>query len=392
MNPFGWPTRPLGDLFDVTQGKAVGPEARKAQPQYPFLRTANVLWGRVDVSTLDAMHFSAEELSAKTLLPGDMLVCEGGDIGRSAIWDGTISPCGFQNHLHRLRPKSPEVHPPFFMYALRAGFTQLGAFEGAGNRTTIPNLSRGRLQALHVPYPAASVQSFIADLLKLVEQSRDTAELQVAAAQALKEATMQRLFTRGLLGEEPASSGYPEIWRAARFDELAILHRGYDLPVASRSPGSIPVIGSNGVVGHHAEAKRQGPGVIIGRSGTIGKSFYVDGPYWPLNTSLFVNDFIGNDPLYVHYFMQHIDLTSLTAGVSVPTLNRNLVHETPIRIPARDEQIEIAQVLAAIDKKIYVSEQRMIRRTELFETLLHDLMSGALTMPSTDRILTLGTS
>ena len=147
------------------------------------------------------MHYTEDELREKTLLPGDLLVCEGGDIGRAAIWEGQIATCGFQNHLHRLRPKTADVHTRFFLYALRAGFTQLGAFEGAGNRTTIPNLSRSRLASLELPCPSGPEQKAVADLLRQAERQADAEKRLIAVLRELKQATMHRLFTRGLRGE-----------------------------------------------------------------------------------------------------------------------------------------------------------------------------------------------
>src|SRR5439155_11732142 len=79
-----WPTTTVGDLFDIGAGKSVTPAARHGERRYPFLRTANTLWGRLDLTKVDSMHFSDEEIATKSLQKGDLLVCEGGDIGRSA--------------------------------------------------------------------------------------------------------------------------------------------------------------------------------------------------------------------------------------------------------------------------------------------------------------------
>ena len=98
-------------------------------------------------------RFQTDELPAKLLRKGDLLVCEGGEIGRAAIWNGEVETMSFQNHLHRLRPIVEEVEPRFYVYFLQSAFTQLGIFEGAGNKTTIPNLSRNQLAELEVPQP-----------------------------------------------------------------------------------------------------------------------------------------------------------------------------------------------------------------------------------------------
>jgi type I restriction enzyme M protein len=171
-----WAIATIGDLFDIGAGKTVSPASRHGEPKHPFLRTANVFWGRLDLTEVDRMHFTSEEVEAKTLNKGDLLVCEGGEIGRAAIWDGQIERCGFQNHLHRLRRKSADVVPAFFMYALQAGFTLHAQYEGAGNKTTIPNLSRSRLAALEVPKPEHDEQLRIVAVLAKVQAAIEVEE------------------------------------------------------------------------------------------------------------------------------------------------------------------------------------------------------------------------
>lgn len=166
-----WPRRPLGELFEIGAGKTMSAAARNGAHKIPFLRTSNVLWDEIDLSSVDEMAIPERELPAKLLRPGDLLVCEGGEIGRAAIWNGEVEPMAFQNHLHRLRPIVEDVDPRFYVYFLQSAFTQLGLFEGAGNRTTIPNLSRSRLAALEVPLPNIDEQHAIVAALGLVRKS-----------------------------------------------------------------------------------------------------------------------------------------------------------------------------------------------------------------------------
>jgi type I restriction enzyme S subunit len=166
-----WPLRPLGDLFDISAGKTMSAAARAGENKIPFLRTSNVFWDRLDLTSLDEMSVPEHELPAKLLQAGDLLVCEGGDIGRAAIWDGRIERITFQNHLHRLRPKRDDVEPRFYVFFLQSAFTQLGIFEGAGNKTTIPNLSRNRLAALQVPHPSLEDQQYVVEVLGTVREA-----------------------------------------------------------------------------------------------------------------------------------------------------------------------------------------------------------------------------
>ena len=154
-----WPWCCLGELFDIGAGKTMSAAARDGTDKTPFLRTSNVLWDEIDLSVVDEMAIPEHELPAKLLRPGDLLVCEGGEIGRAAIWTGGMEPMSFQNHLHRLRTIDPEVEPRFYVYFLQSAFTQLGLFDGAANKTTIPNISRSRLAALDVPHPTLVEQA-----------------------------------------------------------------------------------------------------------------------------------------------------------------------------------------------------------------------------------------
>ena len=96
-------------------------------------------------------------------------------------------------------------------------------------------------------------------------------------------------------------------WQEASLGEVIELKRGYDLPQRKRIPGSVPLVSSSGVTYYHAEAKVRGPGVVTGRYGTLGEVFFVPSDFWPLNTTLYVRDFKGNDPRFVSYFLRGLD-------------------------------------------------------------------------------------
>lgn len=136
------------------------------------------------------------------------------------------------------------------------------------------------------------------------------------------------------------------------FKDFITLHRGYDLPHKKRNKGKIPVISSTGIVDTNDKAKVKGPGVVTGRSGTIGKVFFENKDFWPLNTTLFVSDFKGNDPLYVFYWLQAFNLRHFVSGSTVPTLNRNDLSYLDVDIPDVNVQKKSVQLLKEIDKKI----------------------------------------
>ncbi|MEM3333727.1 MAG: restriction endonuclease subunit S [Thermoplasmata archaeon] len=169
MVPEGWEVVQLGDVFEIQQGKSLSPKSRAGSRKLPFLRTANVFWGHIDISSLDKMHFEEAEEERLALKPKDLLVCEGGEIGRTAMWEGQIPICLYQNHLHRLRTSRTDAYPLFYMYWMQVAWTILGTYGGAGNKTTIPNLSQSRLSSLSIPLPPLSEQKKIATVLSAID-------------------------------------------------------------------------------------------------------------------------------------------------------------------------------------------------------------------------------
>ena len=149
---------------------------------------------------------------------------------------------------------------------------------------------------------------------------------------------------------------FPEFqgeWISKTIGDIAPLQRGFDLPTGQICNGKIPVVYSNGIMNHHSSYKCVAPGLVTGRSGTIGKFTYIeDGYYWPHNTSLWVTDFHDNNPKFIYYLYQTIHIEQYSTGSGVPTLNRNNVHRHKTFIPKLKEQNKIAAFLSLLDERI----------------------------------------
>jgi type I restriction enzyme, S subunit len=153
--------------------------------------------------------------------------------------------------------------------------------------------------------------------------------------------------------------------------DFVALKRGYDLPSQDREPGEVPILGSFGITGWHNYAKHRGPGVSIGRSGaSIGVATYTDLPYWPLNTTLYVTDFKGNDPRFVYYVLDSIDFRSFNSGGAIPSLNRNYLGTIKVPDLPVVGQRRIAAILSAYDDLIE-NNNRRIRLLEKMAQLIH---------------------
>lgn len=144
-----------------------------------------------------------------------------------------------------------------------------------------------------------------------------------------------------------------------KFEEIITLQRGYDLPEKDRIPGVIPLIASTGIASFINESKCDGPGVITGRSGSIGKVIYTNNSYWPLNTTLFVKDFHGNNPRYISYWLSMFSLLKYANGASVPTLNRNELTGIECYIHSMKEQQHIVNTIGSVDDLIENYEKQL---------------------------------
>jgi type I restriction enzyme S subunit len=147
-------------------------------------------------------------------------------------------------------------------------------------------------------------------------------------------------------------SEHPQGWRVALLRDLVTLKRGVDLPVQNRQEGEVPIFGSNGIVGFHSTATQDHPGIVTGRSGSIGNVYLNKKPFWALNTTLYSDQTHGNEIEYIYHFLKWFDLSRFSGGTGVPTLNRNDVHDQPIAIPPLPEQKKIAEILSGIDERI----------------------------------------
>lgn len=154
-------------------------------------------------------------------------------------------------------------------------------------------------------------------------------------------------------------AGFTDPWEQRKLGEVAPLQRGFDLPVNQMTPGPYPVVMSNGIGGWHSKYMVKGPGVVTGRSGTIGSLHYIEQNFWPHNTSLWVTSFNGNEPRFIYWLYASIGLERFGSGSGVPTLNRNDVHDLRVGFP-RDvaEQRRIGTFFSRLDSLITLHQRK----------------------------------
>ena len=178
--PAGWSQATLGDIAETRLGKMLSAKARVSTSPRPYLRNKNVQWGRIDISDMAEMDFADDEVERFTVLPDDVLVCEGGDVGRTAVWKGQLPWVGYQKALHRIRP-ARGVSSEYLAYFMR-WFASVQAFEPYATGSTIKHLPQENLRLLPVPVPPEREQRAIVSVIEEQFSRLDAADLSLRVA------------------------------------------------------------------------------------------------------------------------------------------------------------------------------------------------------------------
>ena len=157
-------------------------------------------------------------------------------------------------------------------------------------------------------------------------------------------------------------------WVSTTLGDQLTFQRGYDITKKEQENGRYPVVSSSGPNSTHTEFMVAGPGIVIGRKGTLGSVFFVQSDYWPHDTTLWVKDFHGNFPKYAYYFLKTMRFEQYDCGASNPTLNRNHIHTLPVTYPPISTQRKIASILSAYDDLIENNTRRIAILEEMAQT------------------------
>ncbi len=157
--------------------------------------------------------------------------------------------------------------------------------------------------------------------------------------------------------EQTETCGIPEGWEESLIGDHIELVYGDGLPERNRKNGSVPVFGSNGITGFHDKVLVKGPGIIIGRKGTVGQVTLSKVDFWPIDTTYYVKLRDGNDIFFWYYLLQTLGLNRMNSHSAVPGLNRDDVYSILKEIPSLDEQHAIAKILSDLDAKIELNHQ-----------------------------------
>ncbi len=332
----------LDDLGFVGRGKSKHRPRNDSSlygGRYPFVQTGDVkeadLW-----LTEYTQTYNEKGLAQSKLWPvGTLCITIAANIAETAILK---IPACFPDSVVGFVPHPGKADARFIKYFID---TLKVRMQNASKGTTQDNLSVDKLTTFDFDVPEFSKQERIASILSayddLIENNTRRIKILEDMAQMLYREWFVNFRFPGhemVRMVESELGPIPEGWRIGRLEDTVVLQRGFDLPTTQRIPGDVPIIAATGLNGTHNVAKVKGPGVVTGRSGSLGTVMLVWEDFWPLNTALWAKEFRQSNPIHAYFTLQCLDLKSFNSGAAVPTLNRNDIHGLATVLPDRERR------------------------------------------------------
>ena len=389
-----WPQVTLNDVCSSIQyGYTASANTAAVGPK--FLRITDIVDNTIMWDKVPYCEIEPKYKDKYSLREGDIVVARtGATVGHAKQIRRAISAV-FASYLVRFRILN-DVEPKFIGAVIESADYKKWVRLHAGGAAQ-PNANARVLGAYPFALPPLSTQRRIASILSayddLIEVNRRRVAILEEMARRLFEEWFVHLRFPGHAAvplHDTPDGPLPEGWSFGVVRDLLTLHRGYDLATTARNPGTVPVMTGSGHNGWHDASKVAGPGVVTGRSGTVGQVFLIHEHFWPLNTALYVSEYRGTTPVFALFVLRALKLASHAGGAAVPTLNRNHVHALPIRKPPIELTQQFDKIATPILTNIRVLEKQNNMLAAARDLLLPRLLSGQLPIaeaPAPERFL-----
>jgi restriction endonuclease S subunit len=383
-----WQTKSVGEIADTQLGKMLNKGKQSGKFAKPYLRTDNVHWGHFDLSEIKEMDIFPDEQEKYLATKGDLLMCEGGASGRTAIWNEDYN-ISFQNHVHRIRPKDPrEIAPKYLLYYFE-WFIKNGFASDLIKGVTISSLSQSGLRSIAVTYPLIQEQYKIVEILEDHLSRLDSALVDVKQAK-IKSSQFRRSLLQAAFSGNLNSNGtflkpdIPGEWREERFGDIFKVKYGKAIDKSLRLDfAEFPVVGSAGIMTYTKTPLTSEPTIVIGRKGNVGSiQIFKEGCY-PIDTTYYMPTISDFDIDFLTYQLTSLELVKLDSSTATPSLRREDLENVRVVIPPMGEQLEIvAQIenhLSLLDAAVDTADAMEKQSNGLRRSLLQAAFTGQLT-------------
>lgn len=382
-----WTSKPLAQVADLCLGKMLDEKKNKGDLM-PYLANVNVRWGEFDLDNLREMRFEPHELERYGIKYGDIVMCEGGEPGRCAIWKDDVPGMMIQKALHRIRPKE-ELDHRFLYYAfLKKG--RNNEFSGLFTGATIKHLPGQNLAKVEVRYPSRPEQERIADVLTayddLIENNRRRIALLEQSARLLYREWFVRLRFPGH-EHVKVVDGVPEGWERTTLGDVAENHDRLRVPLSvlerEKRQGPYPYYGAASLLDHVDGYLFDGRYLLLGEDGTVVNSEgapmlqLVEGKFWVNNHAhVLTGKKVSLEFLYC--CLSAYKIQGHITGVAQPKITQANMNRIPVVLPSESLMSDFqSSVKASFDQRFSLERLNETLR-QARDLLLPRLMSGDL--------------
>ena len=400
--PQDWQVSTIGAEFRVQLGKMLD-AAKNAGVPKPYIGNRSVQWGQIDVCDIDTVPMTSADLQRFRLRQGDLLVCEGGEIGRAAIWDEPIPECYYQKALHRLRPT--RSYDRYLIMSLLQLWASTGYLANYVTQTSIAHLPKDKLEIVPLPVPPPDEQRAIAEALSDVDELLGSLEKLIAKKRAIKQAVMQQLLTG-----KTRLPGFKGAWETRRLGDIFTC-----LPTANNPRADLRAYGEIGYV-HYGDVHAHAQPVLncayydfprIDKSRIDNPAHLQDGDLVMVDASEDLEDVgksievrevagkivvaglhtilcRGNPDYWAMGFKAYLQfipafksaLIRMATGISVYAISKKQLADIELSLPSILEQEGIVSVLSDMDAEIAALESRRDKTRAIKQGMMQQLLTG----------------
>ena len=397
--PEDWGTSTVGAHFRIQLGKMLD-AAKNTGVSKPYIGNRSVQWGRIDLTDIDTVPMTSADLQRFRLQSGDLLVCEGGEIGRAAIWDEPIRECYYQKALHRLHPT--RGYDVYLMMSLLHQWASTGYLANHVTQTSIAHLPKDKFELVPLPVPPAVEQRAIAAVLCDVDELIGSLEALIAKKRAIKQAAMQQLLTG-----RTRLPGFGGEWEKAALGGLADIRNGgtprtgvpsywgglipWCVPTDITASGEKYLVATTrnitpeGLASCGASLLPVGTLLLCSRA-TIGEIKIASMPVATNQgfKSLICGEAVDYEFLYYRLLTLKDRMVEVSTGSTFLEISKRDVANICIDLPPLPEQRAIATVLSDMDAEITALERRLDKTRAIKQGMMQQLLTGSIRLPIPD--------
>ncbi|WP_197490340.1 restriction endonuclease subunit S [Halothiobacillus diazotrophicus] len=403
----------IGDVAEVFDGPHATPKKTATGPI--FLGITSLDHGRLNLSNVE--HLSEEDFITWTRRvtpsPGDVVFSYETRLGEAALIPDGLRCC-LGRRMGLVRTKETVLDSRFFLYQYLSP-----AFQAFLRSRTVHGSTVDRIPLIDFPdfpitVPPLGEQREIAHTLGTLDDKIELNRRMNETLEGIARAIFKSWFVdfdpvRAKANGEPLESicrrlhltpdllalfpdrlvdselgEIPEGWEQKRVDDFMELAYGKALKASDRIDGPVPVYGSGGITGYHSVHLVDGPGIIVGRKGTVGSLYWEDRSFFPIDTVFYVVPKV--QLTYCYYLLQTLGLDRMNTDAAVPGLNRNNVYRLPVAWSPDELRQAFDRVAEPLRDRLFANKQESQALENIRETLLPKLLSGELRVPQDEKM------